>query len=100
MLNIRATLTNLRTNQTYTVNHIPVELAKLQIKGKFDIKFPFGFNRGISAEKVKFVKAERQLLLTDYKIWGRFCKLANVNFLRQFDATFDRDLRFYRYLMG
>ena len=70
MLNIRATLTNLRTNQTYTVNHIPTELAKLQIKGKFDIKFPFGFNRGISAEKVKFVKAERQLLLTDYKAWG------------------------------
>lgn len=70
MLNIRATLTNLRTNQTYTVNHIPVELAKLQIKGKFDIKFPFGFNRGISAEKVKFVKAERQLLLADYEAWG------------------------------
>lgn len=70
MLNIRATLKNLRTNQTYAVNHIPVELAKLQIKGKFDIKFPFGFNRGISAEKVKFVKAERQLLLTDYKTWG------------------------------
>jgi len=70
MLNIRATLKNLRTNQTYTVNHIPVELAKLQIKGKFDIKFPFGFNRGISAEKVKFVKAERQLLLADYEIWG------------------------------
>ena len=70
MLNIRATLKNLRTNQTYTVNHIPVELAKLQIKGKFDIKFPFGFNRGISAEKVKFVKAERQLLLADYETWG------------------------------
>ena len=70
MLNIRATLTNLRTNQTYTVNHVPTELAKLQIKGKFDIKFPFGFNRGISAEKVKFVKAERQLLLTDYETWG------------------------------
>ena len=70
MLNIRATLTNLRTNQSYTVNHIPVELAKLQIKGKFDIKFPFGFNRGISAEKVKFVKAERQLLLDDYEAWG------------------------------
>ncbi len=70
MLNITATLTNLRTNQTYAVNHIPVELAKLQIKGKFDIKFPFGFNRGISAEKVKFVKAERQLLLADYKTWG------------------------------
>ena len=70
MLNIRATLKNLRTNQTYAVNHIPVELAKLQIKGKFDIKFPFGFNRGISAEKVKFVKAERQLLLADYKTWG------------------------------
>ncbi len=70
MLNFRATLKNLRTNQTYTVNHIPVELAKLQIKGKFDIKFPFGFNRGISAEKVKFVKAERQLLLADYKTWG------------------------------
>lgn len=70
MLNIRATLRNLRTNQTYTVNHIPVELSKLQIKGKFDIKFPFGFNRGISAEKVKFVKAERQLLLDDYEVWG------------------------------
>ena len=70
MLNIRATLTNLRTNQSYTVNHIPVELAKLQIKGKFDIKFPFGFNRGISAEKVKFVKAERQLLLADYEALG------------------------------
>jgi len=70
MLNIRATLTNLRTNQTYAVNHIPVELAKLQIKGKFDIKFPFGFNRGISAEKVRFVKAERQLLLADYETWG------------------------------
>ncbi len=70
MLNIRAILKNLRTNQTYTVNHIPTELAKLQIKGKFDIKFPFGFNRGISAEKVKFVKAERQLLLTDYRTWG------------------------------
>ncbi len=70
MLNIRATLTNLRTNQTYAVNHIPVELTKLQIKGKFDIKFPFGFNRGISAEKVKFVKAERQLLLADYETWG------------------------------
>ncbi len=70
MLNIRATLKNLRTNQTYTVNHVPTELAKLQIKGKFDIKFPFGFNRGISAEKVKFVKAERQLLLADYKTWG------------------------------
>ena len=70
MLNIRATLKNLRTNQTYTVNHIPTELTKLQIKGKFDIKFPFGFNRGISAEKVKFVKAERQLLLADYETWG------------------------------
>jgi hypothetical protein len=70
MLNIRATLANLRTNQTYTVNHVPTELAKLQIKGKFDIKFPFGFNRGISAEKVKFVKAERQLLLADYETWG------------------------------
>ncbi|HPW67747.1 MAG TPA: hypothetical protein PLS84_11800, partial [Salinivirgaceae bacterium] len=70
MLNIRATLKNLRTNQTYTVNHIPTELTKLQIKGKFDIKFPFGFNRGISAEKVKFVKAEKQLLLTDYETWG------------------------------
>jgi|GEM_PF-2543978 len=70
MLNIRATLKNLRTNQTHTVNHIPTELAKLQIKGKFDIKFPFGFNRGISAEKVKFVKAERQLLLADYEAWG------------------------------
>ncbi|NLK56578.1 MAG: hypothetical protein GX292_03385 [Bacteroidales bacterium] len=70
MLNIRAILKNLRTNQTYTVNHIPTELAKLQIKGKFDIKFPFGFNRGISAEKVKFVKAERQLLLADYEAWG------------------------------
>lgn len=70
MLNIRATLKNLRTNQTYTVNHVPTELAKLQIKGKFDIKFPFGFNRGISAEKVKFVKAERQLLLADYETWG------------------------------
>ena len=70
MLNITATLTNLRTNQTYAVNHIPTELTKLQIKGKFDIKFPFGFNRGISAEKVKFVKVERQLLLADYKYWG------------------------------
>ena len=70
MLNIAATLTNLRTNQTYAVNHIPTELTKLQIKGKFDIKFPFGFNRGISAEKVKFVKVERQLLLADYKYWG------------------------------
>jgi hypothetical protein len=70
MLNIRAILKNLRTNQSYTVNHVPTELAKLQIKGKFDIKFPFGFNRGISAEKVKFVKAERQLLLADYEAWG------------------------------
>ncbi|HOG19778.1 MAG TPA: hypothetical protein PKW37_04995 [Salinivirgaceae bacterium] len=70
MLNITATLTNLRTNQTYAVNHIPTELTKLQIKGKFNIKFPFGFNRGISAEKVKFVKVERQLLLADYKYWG------------------------------
>ena len=39
MLNIRATLTNLRTNQSYTVNHIPVELAKLQIKGKLILNF-------------------------------------------------------------
>lgn len=70
MLNIKAILTNLRTNQTYTVNHIPVELAQLKIKGEFNIKFPFGFNRGISSEKVKFVKVERQLLIDDYKIWG------------------------------
>lgn len=70
MLNIRCELRNLRTNQTYTVGHTPPELAKLQIKGEFNIKFPFGFNRGISAEKVKFVKAERQLLLADYEIWG------------------------------
>ena len=70
MLNIRCKLRNLRTNQTYTVGHTPPELAKLQIKGEFNIKFPFGFNRGISGEKVKFVKAEKQLLLADYEIWG------------------------------
>lgn len=70
MLNIRAELRNLRTNQTYEVGHVPPELAKLQIKGEFNIKFPFGFNRGISAEKVKFVKTEKQLLLNDYEIWG------------------------------
>lgn len=70
MLNIRCELRNLRTNQTHAVGHTPPELAKLQIKGEFNIKFPFGFNRGISAEKVKFVKAERQLLLSDYEMWG------------------------------
>lgn len=70
MLNIRAELRNVRTNQTYAVGHVPPELAKLQIKGEFNIKFPFGFNSGISADKVKFVKAEKQLLLNDYEIWG------------------------------
>lgn len=70
MLNIRCELRNLRTSQTHEVGHTPPELAKLQIKGEFNIKFPFGFNRGISAEKVKFVKAERQLLLNDYEVWG------------------------------
>jgi hypothetical protein len=70
MLNIRCELRNLRTNQTHAVGHTPPELAKLQIKGEFNIKFPFGFNRGISADKVKFVKAERQLLLNDYDVWG------------------------------
>lgn len=70
MLNIRAELRNLRTNQTYAVGHVPPELAKLQIKGEFNIKFPFGFNSGISADKVRFVKAEKQLLLNDYEIWG------------------------------
>jgi hypothetical protein len=70
MLNIRCELRNLRTNQTHAVGHTPPELAKLQIKGEFNIKFPFGFNRGISADKVKFVKAERQLLLNDYEMWG------------------------------
>jgi hypothetical protein len=70
MLNIRAELRNLRTDQTYEVGHVPPELSKLQIKGEFNIKFPFGFNRGISAEKVKFVKAEKQLLLADYEIYG------------------------------
>lgn len=70
MLNIRAELKNLRTNQNYAVGHTPPELSKLKIKGEFNIKFPFGFNRGISAEKVKFVKAEKQLLLADYEIWG------------------------------
>ena len=71
MLNIRCKLRNLRTNQTYTVGHTPPELAKLQIKGEFNIKFPFGFNRGISRRKSKgFVKAEKQLLLADYEIWG------------------------------
>lgn len=70
MLNIRCELRNLRTSQTHAVGHTPPELAKLQIKGEFNIKFPFGFNRGISSEKVKFVKAERQLLLNDYEMWG------------------------------
>lgn len=70
MLNIRCELRNLRTNQTHAVGHTPPELAKLQIRGEFNIKFPFGFNRGISAEKVKFVKVERQLLLNDYEMWG------------------------------
>ena len=42
MLNIRCELKNLRTNQTYAVGHTPPELAKLQIKGEFNIKFPFG----------------------------------------------------------
>jgi len=70
MLNISAELKNVRTNQTYEVNHIPPELAELQIKGEYNIKFPFGFNSGISAEKVKFVKAERQLLLDDYLLYG------------------------------
>lgn len=57
-------------SQTHAVGHTPPELAKLQIKGEFNVKFPFGFNRGISADKVKFVKAERQLLLNDYEMWG------------------------------
>jgi len=70
MLNIRCELRNLRTNQTHAVGHTPPELAKLQIRGEFNIKFPFGFNRGISVEKVKFVKVERQLLLNDYEMWG------------------------------
>jgi hypothetical protein len=70
MLNISAFLRNMRTFQSYPVKNVPVEISKLQIKGEFSIKFPLGFNRGISAEKVKFVKEERELLLNDYQNHG------------------------------
>ena len=63
-------LRNMRTYQSYRVKNVPVEISKLQIKGEFSIKFPLGFNRGISAERVKFIKEERELLLNDYQNYG------------------------------
>ena len=70
MLNISAFLKNMRTFQSYPVKNVPVEISKLQIKGEFSVKFPLGFNRGISAERVKFIKEERELLLNDYQNYG------------------------------
>ncbi len=70
MLNFWCFLQNMRTGQSYPVKNVPVEISKLHIKGEFSIKFPLGFNRGISAEKVKFVKEERELLLNDYQNYG------------------------------
>jgi hypothetical protein len=74
MNNIRAELKNLRTNQVYEVQYVPPSLAELQIKGTFNIKFPFGFNKGISSEKVNFIKNERQILLDNYDIYGAAAK--------------------------
>jgi hypothetical protein len=75
----------MRTNQSYPVKNVPAEISKLQIKGEFSIKFPLGFNRGISAEKVKFVKEERELLLNDYQNFGASANWILVIYYKNLD---------------
>lgn len=85
MLNFSVFLRNMRTNQSYPVKNVPAEISKLQIKGEFSIKFPLGFNRGISAEKVKFVKEERELLLNDYQNFGASANWILVIYYKNLD---------------